>query len=261
MRLPLVLAVLLATPAAADDNVHGFVAPTRGELAGRVTDARGNPLANATVHVVTKHGEQVITTDAQGRYRANIGERATLVFVHGDAQITGTAVTSEVVDVDGQKAEAIRLQDVLPPAKLAKPVSDPTIIPEYTDKMMDTDAWTRAWLLLDVTSTGAVARVKLLDVPGNDLEPIAIRDAFKLSFEPARDRADKPIRTQVLWLYEWPSFWWMQNNHYPRRRMPAEAYKVPCRGSGPTHAVYRDCRPANVGAAITAPWIDRPAKK
>lgn len=255
----IVLALGLGGNATADDRpptdkVHGFVAPSGAELSGRVTDARGNPVEHATVHIVTKRGERTLTTDADGRYRADIRERPALVFVHGDAQVSGSTVTSQLLD----DAETIAVKDVVPPAKLAKPLSDPTIIPEYTTALMDDNAWARAWLLLDVDTSGTVARIKLLSAPGHDLDKIAIRDGFKLTFEPARDRSDKPIRSQVLWLYEWPSFWWMTENNYARRRMPREAFRVPCRGSGPTRDVYRDCSPANLGAAITERWIDRP---
>jgi hypothetical protein len=35
-----------------EDRVQGFVAPTAGELSGRVVDAGGHSIANATVHLV-----------------------------------------------------------------------------------------------------------------------------------------------------------------------------------------------------------------
>lgn len=238
------------------DRVQGFIAPSTGELTGRVVDSRGQPIANATVHVVTKTGERTLTTDKAGRYRAVVKERPTLVFVEGGAQISGGTVTTQLVE----EQEMIEVKDVEPPAKLAKALSDPTIIPEYTEAAMDSNQWARAWLLLDIDTHGVVARIKLLDAPGDDLDAIAVRDGFKLKFEPARDRGDKPMRTQVLWVFEWPAFWWMQERHYQRRRMPREAYQTPCRGTGPTRDVYRNCSRANLAAAITAPWIDRPRK-
>jgi hypothetical protein len=254
-----ILICLLATEIAHADNattdqVQGFVAPSTGELTGRVVDSKGEPIANATVHFVTKSGERTVTTDKAGRYRANIKERPTLVFVHGGAQINGSTVTTQIVD----EQETIDVKDVEPPTKPAKAISDPAIIPEYSEAVMDSNAWARAWLLLDVDASGAVARVKLLNAPGDDLDAIAIRDAFKLKFEPARNRVDKPMRSQVLWAFEWPSFWWMQDNHYPRRKLPREAYRTRCRGTGPTRDVYRNCTPPNLAAAITATWIDRP---
>ena len=125
---------------------------------------------------------------------------------------------------------------------------------------MDSNQWARAWLLLDVDPNGVVARIKLLNAPGDGLDEIAIRDGFKLQFEPARDRSDKAVRSQVLWVFEWPSFWWMQDRRYPRRRMPREAYRTRCRGTGPTKDVYRNCSPPNLAAAITEKWIDWPRK-
>jgi len=253
--IPLVL--VYGSVAIADDaseRVSGFVAPSTGELTGRVTDGEGAPRANATITIVTRSGERTITTDKDGWYRADVREPATLVFVHGDVRITGSAVTSTVID----QHEAIVVRDALPPARLARVLSDPTIIPEYSDEIVDRDAWTRAWLLVEVSDTGVVSRVKLLNRPGFDLDAIAVRDAFKLKFEPARDRSDKPIRSQMIWTFEWPSFWWMKNHRYDRRRVPREALRVPCRGSGPTHGVYRDCSRPNLPAVITAAWINRP---
>ena len=236
------------------DKMQGFVAPGTGELKGRVTDAQGNGVGNATVHIVTRHGDTTVKTKQDGTYAANVRDQATLLVVYGGAQISGSAVTSQVIG----DLETIVLKDTVPPAKLAEPKTDPTIIPEYSDDMMDKNVWARAWLLLDVSETGAVSRVKLINPPGYGLDGIAVRDGFKLKFEPARDRTDKTVRTQVLWVFEWPAFWWMQENHYPRRKMPREAYRVPCYGTAPTRDVYRDCSSANLVKAITAKWIDRP---
>ena len=100
----LAIALLASRTAAADhpppatDKVQGFVAPGRGELGGRVVDSRGNPVKHAVVHVVTKDGERTVTTDGDGCYKLTVGERSTLVFVHGDASISGSTVTSAVVD-------------------------------------------------------------------------------------------------------------------------------------------------------------------
>lgn len=254
-RILLVLVVLASRVAADDtDRVQGFLAPSAGEVSGRVTDGNGAPLKNATVHIVTKRGTRTVTTDGNGTYKTNVDDRSTLVVVYGDANISGAAVTTQTID----GLEAIQVKDAIPPAVFAKPHSDPTFIPEYTDEMMDTNAWTRAWLLLEISETGVVSRVKLLNRPGFGLDAIAIRDAFKLTFDPARNRVDKPVRSQMLWKYEWPAFWWMKEHGYARRRMPGEAMRVPCRGSGPANKVYRDCSRPNMSAALTARWIDRP---
>jgi hypothetical protein len=238
------------------DKLQGFVAPSTGQLSGRVVDSHGHPIAKATVHFVTKSGESTVTTDKDGRYRANIKERPTLVFVQGGASISGGTVTTQIID----EQETIEVKDVEPPTKPAKALTDASIIPEYTEAAMDSNQWARAWLLLDVDPNGVVARIKLLNAPGDGLDEIAIRDGFKLKFEPARDRSDKAVRSQVLWVFEWPSFWWMQDRRYQRRRMPREAYRTRCRGTGPTKDVYRNCAPPNLAAAITETWIDRPRK-
>ena len=257
LRRTMVLAlVVLGSRAAAEevvDRVQGFSAPGVGEVSGRVTDADGNGVKNATVHVVTKRGERTVTTDREGRYKTNVDDKATLIVVYGDARISGSAVTTQVVD----GLETIELKDALPPAKFAKALTDHTIIPEYTDEMMDKNAWARAWLLLEVNDAGVVSRVKLINPPGFALDAIAVRDAFKLKFEPARDRSDKPVRSQMLWTFEWPAFWWMKDGRFPLRKIPREAYRVRCRGTGPTHDVYRDCSPPNLSAALANRWITK----
>ena len=159
---------------------------TTGALSGRVVDADGHPVANATVHLVTKHGERTVTTDKQGRFKTELRE-PTMVVVYGGAQVSGSVVTTQQID----GTEALDVREPLPPAKIAKSLSDPTVIPEYTDAILDRNAWARAWLLLEVGDTGVVSRVKLLNAPGYGLDAIAVRDAFKLKFEPARDRGDR----------------------------------------------------------------------
>lgn len=83
----------------------------------------------------------------------------------------------------------------------------------------------------------------------------------ELKFEPARNRADKPISSLVVWKFEWPPEVW---NH-GRSRIPPEASKLPCRRSTTDtwyalDTPYRDCAPPNMTAAISAPWIDRPKR-
>lgn len=239
-----------------DDQVQGFVTASAGELNGNVVDTEGHPVANAPVHLVTKHGQRTVTTDKQGRFKTEIGE-PTMVVVYGGAQVNGSTVTTQRI----AGAEAFDVQEILPPAKLAKPLSNPTEIPEYSDAIRDKDAWARAWLLLEVSATGVVTRVKLLNPPGHDLDTIAVRHAFKLTFEPARDRTDKPVPSHVVWKFEWPPSVWNRGAN----RLRAEAFQLPCRGSATDtwyklNTPYRDCSPPNMAAAITAPWIDRSKK-
>ncbi|HEU4616096.1 MAG TPA: carboxypeptidase-like regulatory domain-containing protein [Kofleriaceae bacterium] len=240
-----------APSAGSNDLVQGFFAASAGEVNGRVVDGDGHVVAHATVHLVGKQGERTVTTDEQGRFKTDIGE-PTMVVVYGGPRVTGNVVTSQKVD----GAEAIDVHEALPPATPAKPLSDPTVIPEYSREAKDSRVWVRAWLLLEVSDTGVVSRVKLLNPPGHGLDEIAIRHAFDLKFEPARNRVDKPTVSQVVWKLEWPAYSWLRTNHrYPRRWLPPNVTEVPCRGSSSSPDAIRDCSSPNMAAAITAPWL------
>ncbi len=131
--------------------------------------------------------------------------------------------------------------------------------PAYSDEAILSDAWTRAWLLLDIDARGAVTRFKFLKRPGYQLEDIAARQVLGLRFEPALDARGRPQRTWMVWLIEWPSYGWLIDRlgvasgmppivGFPPRRMDAH---VPCRGSGPMnlgsiHPAYKDCSTPNL---------------
>jgi len=150
-----------------------------------------------------------------------------------------------------QRGEVIVIQGRPPrPAVPAKPKGySPIKAPPYSDRAISSNVWTRAWLLLDIDETGSVRRFKYIKRPGHDLEPIAAREAFKLRFEPARNRAGQPIATWMIWLIEWPSYWWLVDTFGVASRMPiwvttdrhrdnsgpprSLANSVPCAGSGP----------------------------
>lgn len=143
--------------------------------------------------------------------------------------------------------------------------------PPYSDRAVLSDAWTRAWLLLHVDESGKVTHLKWLHKPGWDLEKIAISEAFKLTFEPARDDRNKPMAVDIVWEMEWPSAWWLQTFvgtrstavpivDFPPRRLDSH---VPCRGSGPlhlgsVHPVYKDCSKPDLTKIKTESWIARP---
>ncbi|HEU0032472.1 MAG TPA: carboxypeptidase-like regulatory domain-containing protein [Kofleriaceae bacterium] len=260
-KLHLVLAsllVLAGTAAADDAQVTGFVTNGTGELGGTVTTRSGAPLANVQVHIVSHAGdEQVVTTDKQGRYQAKLaGGEYSLVFVHGDVRIAGHAL----VPATGADSEVVEIHEALPPAVLPKPKSNPATIPEYSDAAIDRDAWTRAWLMLDISETGKVTRVKLVRQPGYELDAIAVREAFKLEFEPARDRANRPTRALMLWTFEWPSYWWLMRQHAGMKRLPAAVAGVDCRESETkrAHDVRRDCSHPDMTKVISRPWLRRP---
>lgn len=238
-----------------DDHVHAFMAASAGEVRGRVVGADG-PIAKATVYLVSREHERTVTTDDKGQFKANVVE-PTMVIVYGAVELTGSTATTQQVD----GAEAIAIRDAEPPAKPAKLLSDPRIIPSYTRALHERNAWVRIWFLVDVSDTGAVSRVKLLNTPGLDLEPIAVKAAFKLAFEPARNLAGKPTASLVTWKFDWPPSVWNRGDSYVR----PDASRLPCRRSETDrwfslNKPYRDCSLPNMSIALTAPWIDRPTK-
>src|SRR5262249_9352633 len=140
----------------------------------------------------------------------------------------------------------------------------PSKAPPYSDKAILTNAWTKAWLLLDVNEHGVVERMKFLKRPGYDLEQIARSEASRLHFEPARDQFGKPVRRCVVWPIGWPVAWWLGAFNGTRSGMPpyrwypggsvridnipnSSSY-VPCEGTGPWNwlappglYLYKDC--------------------
>jgi hypothetical protein len=213
-----------------------------GELSGRVVDAQGAPVAGASVHVVSATSPaQVLVTNADGRFGPKASTGTALVYVDGDLTITGGTATSRTQ----QRREVIDIYEVIPPAIAAEPLSD-TLLIDYTADAIEHDVWARAWLLLDVDGNGTVRRVKLLDRPGYGLDAIAIREAFKLQFKPARDAADRSISSLVIWYFEWPSYSWLKGDR--DRSVP------PCPGGGPSR-VYRDCGTPTLANVLKKPWL------
>jgi hypothetical protein len=238
-----------------DQHITGFITVAHGDLSGQVTDEDGNPVPGAKVHLATPSGnDKVVVADTKGRFKTALpgDDGHTLVYVQGAARLTGQAA---VPTPDGEGSEVVEIHEVIRPAVMAKPVSDPLRLLEYTDKAIDKDAWTRAWLLLDIDKKGNVARLKLLNKPGYDLDPIAIREGLRLKFEPARDRVGRPTETLLLWSFEWPSWWFMVKYHQQPTRMPDVSW-VACRGTAPMKHEYRDCTPPNMAGAMALPWIE-----
>ncbi len=204
-----------------ESTINGVTLTGPGELHGEVYDENGKPFIAARVHVVAPTGEeQLVTSDRAGQFRVVLkagGE--TVIFVRAKARISGYLATPTNTGADG---EVIEMHETMPPAVLAKPKGDPSLIPPYSSAAIKNDAWVRAWLMLDVTERGVVSRVKLLTRPGNDLDAIAIREAWKLQFEPARDRAGRAVASLVVWSFEWPSYWWLTNLHHGIARLPSE---------------------------------------
>ena len=249
MRLALLLA-LVAAPAAAEPRLNGFVTYGRGELRGTVTARDGKPAAGAKVHIVSTAGAQLAVTGKDGSYRITLdGADHAFVYIDDDGTLTGQVATPT------GKSDVIEMHDMLPPAVAAKPKDHLDRILPYSDEASDADTWARAWLLLDVNEKGAVTQVKVLNDPGHALAPIAVKDAFTLTFDPARDRSNHPVRSAVLWTYEWPAYWWMIDNHYPMTRLPLETFTLPCNGRDSKFVRHRDCSTPDLAKIVTQPWL------
>lgn len=272
--LLLALSLALAGPADAD--------PAPARLSGRVVDVLGRPVVGANVHVASRSGvEQVVKTDRDGRYQAQVrggGTYAVVFAARGASAQKRAAIEAGgavVLDAELELAdgEIVRVTGEYP-RSAPKPLRDPRLTPKYSDQAILRDAWTKAWLLLDVSPAGEVQRLKVLKAPGYDLDQIAVRTAFDLKLDPARDASGKPVPAIVVWSVEWPSYGWLQTFEVTTRippgprelftpERPALA-KVPCAGSGrplafeSQYPTYRDCSRPDLSRAAALPWIARP---
>jgi Carboxypeptidase regulatory-like domain/Gram-negative bacterial TonB protein C-terminal len=258
--------------------------PVQAEpITGQVLDRKsGAPLEGAVVHVAGPDGfEQTLAAGAEGRYAVDVAPgRYAITFLHGQSRVTGHVVVQPglATKLDGRVVstvdEIIVLEDARLPAVLPLP-KDPKVAtraPPYSDQAIEQDAWTRAWMLLDVDETGTVTQVKFLKRPGYDLDDIALSEVFKLSFSPGRNERNQPVRTLILWPIEWvANSWLLQIGTGMRTRMPATrglsgvstAAYVPCKGSGPWKFTaiwrgYRDCSRPDLSKVNSEPWILRP---
>lgn len=174
--------------------------------------------------------------------------------------------------VDDLQGEVIVIRDMVPPKVPPRPVGfSERRAPPYSDAAILRDAWTRAWMVIDISATGEVKRFKFLKRPGYDLEAIAASEVFRLKFEPARDDRGTPIETWLVWGIEWPANGWLNAMGIPRTTMPpiagfpprSTAASVPCRGSGPmnlgsVYPTYRDCSMPDLSRMSSEPWVTRP---
>jgi len=247
-------------------------------LSGRVLDGiHGGPVEGALVMIAGAQGlVKTVTTDVAGRYGALVRPGTyRVVFAHGDSRTSGHVSVERgrpaTLDgrVDSGAGEVIVIRDRLRPPVPPKPTNFvASKAPPYSDRAVLADAWTKAWLLLDVDERGRLLRFKFLKRPGYDLEQIAITEIRKLRFEPARDGAGRPMRAWLVWSIEWPSAWWLsqfvgtrsampQRVGFPPRRQDAG---VPCAGSGPwlmssVHPTYKDCSRPDLSRAGAEPWV------
>jgi hypothetical protein len=196
-------------------------------LSGRVLDLNDQPVGGATVTIKSADGtETLAVTDPTGHYAVKVATTgphwATFklgrvviggqVDVPADGKVTLDSrlpVGGEIIEVQGEQ-----------PQRPAKPKTDPLRIPPYSDKAVLGDYWSKAWLLLFIDERGLVSRVKFLVRPGNDLDEIAVKYAFGMTFDPARDKHGVPVPSYVVWPLEWPSVEWLQLRQQPRTRLP-----------------------------------------
>jgi hypothetical protein len=241
------------------DEVSGFVTEWSGELSGRVTNEHGRPLRREPVYVTTESGERSVTTDDDGNYRIDLGKtlKPKLIFVRRIARITGR--TGATVIEGGE--EVLAIEETIPAKVMPKSTRRGLVIPEYSESARDSGAWIKTWLMLDVDRSGVVTRIKFLNPPGYDLAEATVRAAFKESFAPARDGANRPIAAKLLWSYEWPSYEWMYEHRHSLRKLPSTVNEVPCREQS-ISLQLRDCRPPDLMNGAIQPWIlpVRPAR-
>ncbi|NVB85121.1 MAG: energy transducer TonB [Kofleriaceae bacterium] len=190
--------------------------------------------------------------------RTNLARSITLAIL---VSTVGVAAADENLPPRYVRGETIIIRGTAPPARAPAPKKNyHRMAPPYSDAAIERDVWAKAWVLLDIDTSGAVTRVKLLKKPGYDLDRIAVEHALKMRFEPAEDARGNPMATQLLWSMEWPSYWWLVDMDEPPNRVPDSAIHVPCRGSGPLHMgslhpTYRDCSSPDLTRIDQEPWI------
>lgn len=271
-----VLALMLFARLAAADGEP----PER--LSGKVTDgANGRPVEGADVYVTDAAGHQrLAVTGRDGQYAIDVAPGTYQVMFsfgvfHSVAGVSVERGHAATLDgkVDSLQDEVIVIRDILPPKVPPKPVNfSERKAPPYSDAAILQDAWTRAWMVIDISPTGEVKRFKFLKRPGYDLETIAASEVFKLKFEPARDDSGKAIETWLVWRIDWPSNGYLNAHGLPRTTMPPVvgfpprllSDTVPCRGSGPMslssiYPTYRDCSAPDLSRMSGERWIVKPA--
>jgi len=270
-----VAALAIATSAAADEG--------QGAIDGQVTDAAtGEPVANATLILSCAGSPRVLQGMATDRGAFAFPSLPTgtcdLLVIYGRA----SARRTDIPVVAGQTAHVaatLVLQDAIehitiheraprPPVP-AQPVRESVkkVLP-YSDQAIGDEVWGLAWILISIDAHGRVVGVQLLKHPGHGLDAIAVAEAMKLRFAPARDGNGNPVPSTVLWKMEWPSYWWVRAGNIQKA-------PPPCAGSGPlpmdymgkatsgkgirdvedVNPVYRDCTPPDLSRALTEPMV------
>jgi hypothetical protein len=232
-----------------------------GSIEGSVTNkASGGALSGVSVTIAGEGVTRTVITSKDGRYSFT-GLAAgdyTALFVFGKSRLKRSAITvgdspvhvNVSIDVP-RSAEVIQIKEKPPVSRAAPP--KPTgkylaVPPPYSDEAIDSDIWSRAWLILDVDITGKVTAVTFLKKAGHGLDEIAEKEAMKYKFKPALDEEGNPKASRIAVMMEWPSWWYTHTL--------VSTGKPPCAGSGPLnlgsmHPVYRDCSTVELPEGVT----------
>ncbi|MEO8706834.1 MAG: carboxypeptidase-like regulatory domain-containing protein [Kofleriaceae bacterium] len=244
-----------------------------GQIQGRVLDREfGIPIANALVHITAPDGTvRTLRSGPTGTYGIIVAPGTYhLLFLYGQKHTFGDVVvvanTIRGLDarIDTLVGEVIVIHEQLTPKRNPVPLNFPASkAPPYSDKALLGDAWTRAWLLLDIDVNGNVTRFKWLKRPGYDLEGIATTEAFKLKFTPALDHAGNQSQLYAIWGFEWVAQSWNSLlGHHAQDHLPTprETANIPCSGGGPIefkskYKGYRDCSLPDLSKASGEVWV------
>jgi hypothetical protein len=146
--------------------------------------------------------------------------RTTLVVA---ALFISGAVAAEPRPIDTGSEETIHIQQKITPIHMPRLISDPGLIPPYSDDAILGNVWVRAWVWLNIDASGTVQRVKFIKRPGYGLDPIAIDWALGLQFTPAVNQFGHNVESLVYLPLEWPSYEWLRAKKYSSRRLPGPA--------------------------------------
>src|SRR6185312_1473250 len=173
------------------------------QLVGKLVDVKGRELESATVTI----GSQHVLTTPHGVFRIQVPDRGTyhVVFDYADGHaerdivVDGPVATADQkLDVDSDSVIVIHDQRRLATAPIS--TTDPLRekAPPFSDRMITSNHWAKAWLLLDIDAKGNVTQLKLLNDPGYDLRDIAIKEGFKQHFSPGLDEQGNPMYDDAL---------------------------------------------------------------
>lgn len=187
--------------------------------------------------------------------------------------------------------ETIHVDQKITPVRMPRLLSDPDLVPPYSDDAILTNVWVRAWVWLDIDADGVVQAVKFIKHPGHGLDQIAIEFALSRQFAPAVNQFGHTVRSLAYLPVEWPSHDWLVEKKYSAKRRatamdmtqisvdftalggpPSQITRgklPPCtlgaplpldklRSSSGIPLVYRDCsRPDLAHANAAEPWVSR----